>query len=157
MQTIVQPCVGLPLELLASARFGSGFGDKSFQGGLFVDAVFAFGFVSRYNFTFAGRFVLWRFFVVFGSFVLAHFVQFSKQSAVAPRWKPERARFLWAMQRSGYRRELLLHNFINKLQNSHIPQIDSSPPKRFIFSVLKWEGVRPVTFLNWLDKCATLL
>jgi hypothetical protein len=58
----------------------------------------------------------------------------------------------------------LLHDFGRTLQDLMIPGKNyemhykfSSAISRLCFMFLKKVGVKPVTFLNWLDKWATLL
>jgi hypothetical protein len=43
------------------------------------------------------------------------------------------------------------------LKKDYIIHTSSSEVRFLVLRCLKKEGVKPVIFLNWLDKCATLL
>ena len=58
---------------------------------------------------------------------------------------------------AGEGEEIYLNKCYAIMKISYIFHTLSSVLRRFRLSCLKCEGVKPVTFLNWFDKCATLL
>lgn len=51
----------------------------------------------------------------------------------------------------------IIHTCREEWQAGHTDHRSSSILRRLFLSFLKCEGVRPVTFLNCVDRCATLL
>jgi hypothetical protein len=50
-----------------------------------------------------------------------------------------------------------IDNCYTTLGKDYMIHTSSSMERLFSRSCLKWEGVSPVTFLNWVERCATLL
>lgn len=63
------------------------------------------------------------------------------------------ASLLWADPGSSLIVFLIEKRLLLSAAYTHFRQIKSSCRQSF----LKWEGERPVTFLNWWQKCDTLL